>query len=166
METNKTPTNPENIYKIKYVKTSESFILTVPDPLDPTNAINATATDYELVCLIRGLDPDVDDDLRIGFHLLSKTHRVTERTLVLAKRKAHLRRLSRTDTAWVEIPKRKRSPRKPTDPERVEYLRENFDVIAANCAKHKWLAEYKALCRDVGKKFDKAEWEELKKQAE
>jgi hypothetical protein len=53
METNKTPTNPENIYKIKYVKTSESFILTVPDPLDPTNAINATATDYELVCLIR-----------------------------------------------------------------------------------------------------------------
>lgn len=155
-----------NNYRIKYVKTSESFILTVPDPLDPTNAINATATDYELVCLIRGLDPDVDDDLRIGFHLLSKTHRVTERTLVLAKRKAHLRRLSRTDTAWVDIPKRKRSPRKPADPERVEYLRSNFDAIAMNCAKHKWLAEYKALCRDVGRKFDKAEWERLKNTAE
>lgn len=145
----------EPAYRIRYLKTKESFLIEVPDPLKPESMITVTATDYDLYVFLRSgfrIRGELDDDAYNGIILLSNTHRLSARTLDLAKTKAHLRRLKRTDTAWLTLNPRARKPRiSATDPERIGYLRGNFDQIALNCARHGWYWEFRALCKDTGK---------------
>lgn len=158
--------------KIRYLKTKEEFELEVPDPLNDGETIMVKITDYDLFMLLNSnfsIRGDLDDDTFLGIKKLCKNHTLSIRTLTLAKRQQHLRQLNRVDTAWIGLNKRERKPRvnKNEDNERLEYLRENFDRIAENCARHDWFDEYLRLCKDMDKSIAKAEvrqsWKALKK---
>ena len=159
--------------KIRYLKTKEEFELEVPDPLNDGETIMVKITDYDLFMLLNSnfsIRGDLDDDTFQGIKLLSEKYSISIRTLTLAKRQQHLRQLNRVDTAWIGLNKRERKPRtKPDsneDSERISYLRENFDRIAENCARHDWFDEYLRLCKDMDKSIAKAEirqsWKALK----
>lgn len=152
-------------YELRYLKTSEEFELRGPDPLNVTASITVRLTDFELSSLIRGVEADCDDDAKGMVRNAMKSHTLSERTMALAKTKAHLRKLNRVDTAWLELRPKKRAPRKCADPERREYLRENFDEISLNCARHGWYEEYAMLVREAKGPTPKAEidraWREL-----
>lgn len=138
--------------RIRYIKTRESFQLECPDPLDPQATIRVELADSDLLLLIKGGEPDgLDDDSRLGTKALMKTHVLSPRALILAKRKAHLRKLGRASTAWLELKTRSRAPRKttPENAERLAYLRENAEAIADRCVRHGWLGEYIALRKDL-----------------
>lgn len=157
--------------KIRYLKTKEEFELEVPDPLNENETILVKITDYDLFTLLNsGFDirSDLDDDTFLGIQKLCENYNLSIRTLTLAKRQQHLRQLNRADTAWVELNKKERKPResKSEDSERISYLRENFDKIAENCAKHDWFDEYSRLRKDLDKSVSKQEirdgWRALK----
>lgn len=161
-----------NVMKIRYLKTKEEFELEVPDPLNDGETIMVRITDYDLFMLLNSnfdIRSDLDDDTFRGIELLSEKYSISIRTLTLAKRQQHLRQLNRVETSWVELNKRERKPRtnKNEDNERLEYLRENFDRIAENCARHDWFDEYLRLCKDMDRSIAKAEvrqgWKALKK---
>lgn len=87
------------------------------------------------------------------------------RTLVLAKRQQHLRKLGRTETSWVELTRKVRcGGRKKKcaqgqgsgqdlsqDLETRLWNAEHFDIIAKKCVEHDWLEEFLRLCEDVAK---------------
>ena len=90
------------------------------------------------------------------------------RTLVLAKRQQHLRKLGRTETSWVELTRKVRcGGRKKrcagvsgsglgdasidSDLEVCLWNAEHFDTIAKKCVEHDWLEEFLRLCEDVAK---------------
>lgn len=163
--------------KIRYLKTKEEFELEVPDPIGGEGeTIFAKISDYDLFMLLNSdfaNRADLDDDTFLGIQKLCKNWNLSIRTLKLAKRQQHLRRLNRVGTSWVELTKKERKPREKSnsseDSERLEYLRENFDRIAENCAKHDWFDEYLRLCKDMDKSITKAEirqnWKALKKKS-
>lgn len=158
-------------YRIRYLKTKEEFELEVPDPLNENKTILVKITDYDLVMLLNSdfdIRSDLDDDTFLGIKLLSKNWNISIRTLTLAKRQQHLRKLNRVDTSWIELTKKERKPRtnKNEDNDRLEYLRLNFDKIAENCVKHDWFLEFYRLCKDIDKSITKLEikerWKTLK----
>lgn len=147
----------------------------VPDPIgNEGETIFVKISDYDLFTLLNsGFDirSDLDDDTFLGIKKLRENHNLSIRTLTLAKRQQHLRQLNRVGTSWVELNKKERKPRQAKDSagedsERIEYLRENFDKIAENCARHDWFDEYCRLCKDLDKSIAKAEirqnWKALK----
>lgn len=148
------------MYKIRYLKTKEEFELVVPDVLSEgeSKELIVRISDYDLFMLIRGTKPDIDDDTYLGIKKLG----ISVSLLKQAKTKAHLRRLNRADTSWVEISKRKKRGMSEERKERLEYLRENYDGITSNCVKHDWYNEFKSLCKDLGYKDAKERWEEAK----
>ena len=148
------------MYKIRYLKTKEEFELVVPDVLsdDEGSSLTVRISDYDLFMLIRGTRPDTDADTYLGIKKLN----LSVSTLKQAKTKAHLRRLNRVDTSWVEISKRKKRGISEERKERLEYLKENYDGIVSNCVKHDWYNEFKSLCKDLGYKDVKERWEEAK----
>ena len=143
----------EKTYSIRYIKTRESFQIECPDPLSPEgDPITVELSDSDLLLLIKGGEPDgLDDDSRLGVKALLKTHVLSPRALILAKRQAHLRRLGRTNSAWLALKPKKRAPKKttPENAERLAYLRENAEAIADRCVRHGWLGEYIALRKDL-----------------
>ena len=88
------------------------------------------------------------------------------RTLVLAKRQQHLRKLGRVDSSWVELTRKVRCGGRKKRCAEVSgsggsdslgvsdvYLwnAEHFDIIAKKCVEHDWLEEFLRLCEDVAK---------------
>lgn len=87
------------------------------------------------------------------------------RTLVLAKRQQHLRKLGRTETSWVELTRKVRCGGRKKgcaqgqgsgqdlsqDLETRLWNAEHFDTIAKKCVEHDWLEEFLRLCEDVAK---------------
>lgn len=148
--------------RIRYLKTTEMFELEVPDPLQKNeDRIVVRISDYDLVMLlnsglaIRG--EEVDDDTFYGIKLLREKWNLSVRTLTLAKRQQHLRKLNRVDTAWVELKRKERKPREGVDSERIQYLKKNYDMIALNCVKREWFDEFTRLCKEVFKGITKEE---------
>lgn len=103
---------------------------------------------------------DLDDDTFRGISLVQYFYHLSERTLVLAKRMQHLRKLNKTETAWVELKKRmihskggrpKGSKNKVSieEAERLEDLKKNFEVICAKCVERDWWKEYEELYKDL-----------------
>lgn len=160
--------------KIRYLKTKEEFELEVPDPIgNDSETIFVRISDYDLFVLLNSgfaNRADLDDDTFLGIRKLCENWNLSIRTLKLAKTQQHLRRLNRTDTSWIELSKKERKPRTKSDPngdsERIEYLRENFDEIAANCIRHDWFEEYSRLRKDLDKGVPKQrireDWRALK----
>lgn len=157
--------------KIRYLKTTESFEIEVPDPLQNRNgnrngngeedSIVVRISDYDLVMLlnsgfaVRG--EEVDDDTFYGIKLLKEKWNLSVRILTLAKRQQHLRKLNRVDTAWVELKRKERKPREGVDSERIKYLKENYEMIALNCVKREWFDKFTRLCKEVFKGITKEE---------
>lgn len=143
----------EKSYSIRYIKTRESFQADCPDPLDPEGApIRVELADSDMLLLIKGGEPEgIDDDSRLGIRALMRTHVLSPRALRLARTQAHLRKLGRADSSWLELKPKKRAPRKttPENAERLAYLRENAEAIADRCVRHGWLGEYIALRKDL-----------------
>lgn len=160
--------------RIRYLKTKEEFELEVPDPIgDGNETIFVRISDYDLFCLLSNnfeQKLDIDDDTFFGLKLLIKNWNLSIRVLKLAKTQQHLRQLNRTDTAWIELNKKERKPRTKSnsdeDNERLEYLRENYGKIAANCIRHGWFEEYSRLRKDLDKSITKdrirEDWKALK----
>lgn len=94
------------------------------------------------------------------------------RTLVLAKRQQHLRKLGRAETSWVELTRKVRcggrkkrcaqglgsgqdselgSSSSSGDSDVYLWNAEHFDTIAKKCVEHDWLEEFLRLCEDVAK---------------
>lgn len=152
------------VMKIRYLKVKEEFELEVPDPLKPGDSILVRISDYDLFSLLRGIKVDVDDDTYLGIELLREKWNISVRTLTLAKRQQHLRKLNRSESAWVILNEKKRKPRRVVVDDRIKYLRDNFDEIAKNCVKHGWYDEFFRLCKDlgIGKKSAKEKWYAIK----
>lgn len=147
-----------NGMKIRYLKTTESFEIVVPDPLNESEIIVVKVSDYDLVCFLNGLDLNgYDDDTKLGLKKLCEKYFLSVRILELAKRQQHLRALNRVDSSWVDIRLRKRKPRENFNNDRLDYLRENFDSIALNCVKHEWFYEFYRLCKDVYPSMNKTD---------
>lgn len=155
--------------KIRYLKTKEEFELEVPDPIGGEGeTIFVKISDYDLFFLLNNdfeQKPDIDDDAYFGLKKLRENWNLSIRTLRLAKTQQHLRRLNRTDTAWIELNKKERKPRQAKDlteedRERIAYLTENFEKIAENCARHDWFDEYLRLRKDLDKSVSKTEIKE------
>lgn len=156
---------------MRYLSSTESFEMDAPDPLDPSAWIRIRLTDLDLINLI-GSDfqtrPDgIDDDSFRGAKLLWEGWFLSPRALTLAKRKAHLRRLGRTESAWLALRPRRRAPKRPRqpDPERIAYLKENRLAIEDSCARHGWIDEFLALMRDLEPGIRKADAMERWKEA-
>ena len=155
--------------KIKYLKTTEEFQIEVPDPLNESECIFVRISDYDLMSMICGRTPkNLDDDTKLGIQKLLEKYILTTRTMKLAKRQQHLRKLNRVESAWIELKSKERQPRQMTSEniQRINYLRENFDEISLNCVKHDWYEEFYQLCKDSGKIRTKkdiiSEWKRLK----
>lgn len=153
--------------RIRYLKTKEEFELEVPDPLNENERIMVKISDYDLFILLStdfANRADLDDDTYFGLKKLCENWNLSIRILKLAKTQQHLRQLNRTDTSWVELNKKERKPRtKPNsseDSERIEYLRENYGKIVANCIRHDWFEEYSRLRKDLDKSISKTEIKE------
>lgn len=154
--------------RIRYLKTKEEFELEAPDPIGGGNeTIFVRISDYDLFVLLNSdfaNRADLDDDTFLGIRKLCESWNLSIRTLKLAKTQQHLRQLNRTDTSWIELNKKERKPRTKSnsneDSERIEYLRENYDKIAANCIRHDWFEEYSRLRKDLDKSVSKAEIKE------
>lgn len=162
--------------KIRYLKTTEEFELVVPDPIGSENdTITVRISDYDLVVLLNSsfeTRGDIDDDTFLGIKKLCENWNLSIRTLKLAKTQQHLRQLNRVASSWVELTKKERKPRQAKDLseedlERIQYLTENYDKIAMNCARHDWFQEFMRLCKDIDRKATKedikAKWKELRK---
>lgn len=145
--------------RIRYLKTTEMFELEVPDPLrkkEDEDRIVVRISDYDLVMLLKS-GFAVRGDTFYGIKLLREKWNLSVRTLTLAKRQQHLRKLNRVDTAWVELKRKERKPREGVDSERIKYLKENYDMIALNCVKREWFDEFTRLCKEVFKGITKEE---------
>lgn len=145
--------------RIRYLKTTEMFELEVPDPLrkkEDEDRIVVRISDYDLVMLLKS-GFAVRGDTFYGIKLLREKWNLSVRTLTLAKRQQHLRKLNRVDTAWVELKRKERKPREGVDSERIKYLKENYDMIALNCVKREWFDEFARLCKEVFKGITKEE---------
>ena len=104
--------------RIRYLKTTETFELEVPDPLQQNGGedrIVVRISDYDLIMLLKSgfavRGEEVDDDTFYGIKLLREKWNLSVRTLTLAKRQQHLRKLNRVDTAWVELKRKERKGR-------------------------------------------------------
>ena len=157
--------------KIRYLKTTEEFELIVPDPLNENATIQIRISDYDLFLVIQSKfsnQYDLDDDTFQGLKLLSKNYILSIRTLFLAKRQQHLRKLNRVASSWVELNRNERAPRQQSKEnlERVEYLKENYEAIVNNCIKRDWFNEFCQLEKDLNPKISKDEirekWKSLK----
>lgn len=142
-------------YMIRYLKSSESFCFVAPDPLRPGETIKVSATDADVLNLIRKKFQDrpegMDDDTYLSLRELSGSHVLSSRTLMLAIRQAHLRRIGRASSAWVKLRPKTRKPKSisPEREERLSYLREHESDIIANCVRHDWFDEYLRLRKDL-----------------
>lgn len=129
--------------KIKYLKSSESFIIK-SDEL----GFSITLPDFVLISRIRSKHPSLKP--------ITDNFILSTRTLSLAKSQAHRRALNRTDSAWLPLsPKRrvKKTDIKDSDDnkdtDRISFLKNNFKSIALNCLKHDWYYEFVSLCKDT-----------------
>ena len=138
-------------YFIKYLKSTEDFQIIAPDPLVPNSTILIRISDFDLYSFIRTSQvPELDDDTKGALLLLKKSCFLSANTLILAKRQQHLRKLNRSDSAWLQLKNRfGRKPKSSRSDERLVYLKENFDSISLNCIKHDWFFEFSSLCHDV-----------------
>lgn len=144
--------------KIKYLKTTEEFVF--------LNGLRLT--DFNLVSMIENssvtaYDLDMDDETFEYVRQLQKSHYVSFRTLMLAKRQAHLRKLNRVKSSWISLSVKQTNnpwgrPKKAViDKDRLDYLKANFEEIAANCIRHDWFSEYLGLYHDVYPEMKKSE---------
>ena len=121
--------------KIKYLKSSESFIIKSDD-------FSITLPDYVLISRIRSKHPSLKP--------ITDNFILSTRTLSLAKSQAHRRALNRTDSAWLPLsPKKRKVCEKNIDSDRISFLKNNFKSIALNCLKHDWYYEFVSLCKDT-----------------
>lgn len=123
--------------KIKYLKSSESFIIK-SDEL----GFSITLPDFVLISRIRSKHPSLKP--------ITDNFILSTRTLSLAKSQAHRRALNRTDSAWLPLsPKKRKVCEKNIDTDRISFLKNNFKSIALNCLKHDWYYEFVSLCKDT-----------------
>ena len=158
-------------YKIKYLKTTDEFEIIVPDPLDENSTLKIRISDYDLyMLLVTGKKGELDDDTFLGITTLKKDYVFTPNVLKLAKKQLHLRELNRVESSWYVLKLNKRKPRETTQEqrERIEYLKENYDKIVANCIEHDWFDEFYKLNKDIDPHKSKndiiQDWRELKLQ--
>ena len=174
-------------YRIKYLKTSEEFIIEVEENED--FRFQVKVNEYELVQLMnvkeRKKDEDSstsfsfeltlsrfdwDDDTRAIVKDLFEHYWFSFRLLTLVKRQQHLRKLGRVESSWVSVRKRdtnnifgrpvgskKTKELSAEEQERLAYLKANFESIAHRCVVHDWFDEYVALYRDVYPEMSKKE---------
>lgn len=123
--------------KIKYLKSSESFIIK-SDEL----GFSITLPDFVLISRIRSKHPSLKP--------ITDNFILSTRTLSLAKSQAHRRALNRADSAWLPLsPKKRKACEKNIDTDRISFLKNNFKSIALNCLKHDWYYEFVSLCKDT-----------------
>lgn len=101
---------------------------------------------------------DLDDDTYSSVSACQYYFTLSNRVLLLAKRKAHLKRLGKVNKSVLELKPhvfhskggRKKGSKNKVDAERIEYLRTNYDAIVENCFKHDWFEEYREVNKEVG----------------
>lgn len=99
---------------------------------------------------------DLDDETYSTISLIQYEYVLSKHVLTLVKRKAHLRRLHKVDTAWYELSRRvmhSKGGRKKGSKKAVnQYNVDNYDKIAENCVARDWFEEFRLLNMECGEK--------------
>lgn len=98
---------------------------------------------------------DLADDVFENISLAQFYCHVSKRTMILAKRQAHLRKLGKVSSAWLKLKKwnfHSQGGRPFGSKEVVDrYNLQNYDRIVANCVRKDWYKEFIQLHKDIAK---------------
>ena len=140
-----------DMYEVKYAD------LVRISPVDLLRLINLNSLNVEEQndMYFRGVDfrGDLDDDTYRNISVLQHYYHLSARSLLLAKRASHLRRLGRTDSKWIYLKKRilhsnggrpfgAKSQLSAEDKERILLNYENYSLLIKKFIERDWYHEF------------------------
>lgn len=145
---------------IKYIKTKDAFVIKGLDYFGSEQSENFISS-VDLLRMIKVKNAnmfqyeknELDDDVFFNICITQVFFYISEKTMKDAVKQAHLRKLGRTKSMWVELKKKKnKNGGRPIGVSDVcEYNLQNYDRIVANCVRKDWYKEFIQLHKDIAK---------------